>query len=35
MNEKDVEVKSQNGQNSVTVSLAPGGVAIVELLIRK
>jgi hypothetical protein len=31
MNEKDVEVKSQNGQNSVTVSIAPGGVAIVEL----
>ena len=35
MNEKDVEVKSQNGQNSVTVSLAPGGVAIVELRSRK
>jgi hypothetical protein len=35
MNEKDVEVKSQDGQNSVTVSIAPGGVAIVELRSRK
>lgn len=35
MNEKDVDVKTQNGQNSVTVSLAPGGVAIVELRSRK
>ena len=29
--EKDVEVKNQNGPNSVTVSIAPGGIAIVEL----
>jgi hypothetical protein len=35
MNERSVEVKRQNGQNSVTVSIAPGGVAIVELSIRK
>ena len=31
MNVKDLEVKSQNGQNTVTISIAPGGVAIVEL----
>jgi len=35
MSEKDVEVKSQNGQNTVTVSIAPGGVAIIELRSRK
>jgi len=30
-NEKEVEVKSQNGQDDVTVSIAPGGVSIIEL----
>ena len=34
-NEKEVEVKSQNGQDDVTVSIAPGGVSIIELRLRK
>jgi hypothetical protein len=29
--DKNVEVKSQNGETSVTITIAPGGVAIVEL----
>jgi hypothetical protein len=32
--ERDVEVKSQNGQNEVTVTIAPGGVSIIELRSR-
>jgi hypothetical protein len=35
MAEKDVEVKHQNGANSVTVTIAPGGVSIIELRSRK
>ena len=35
MNEKDVEVKNQNGANGVTVTIAPGGVSIIELRYRK
>jgi hypothetical protein len=31
ISEKDIEVKNQNGQNSVSITIAPGGVAIVEL----
>ena len=33
-NEKEVEVKSQNGRDDVTVSIAPGGVSIIELRLR-
>ncbi|MDQ5845608.1 MAG: hypothetical protein M3539_09990 [Acidobacteriota bacterium] len=32
--DKSVEVKTQNGEGVVTVSIAPGGVSIVELRIR-
>ena len=34
ISDKDIEVKSQNGKNAVTVSLAPGAVSIVELRSR-
>ena len=34
ISEKDVEVKSQNGKNAVTITIAPGGVAIIELQSR-
>ncbi len=33
-NEKEVEVKNQNGQIGVTVSIAPGGVSIIELRLK-
>jgi hypothetical protein len=29
--DKDVEIKNQNGRNEVTVTIAPGGVSIIEL----
>ena len=34
INEKEVEVKNQSGQNGVTVTIAPGSVAIIELRIK-
>ena len=34
MTDKDLEVKNQNGTNGVTVSIAPGGIAIIELRTR-
>jgi hypothetical protein len=33
-NEKELEVKNQGGQNSVTVAIAPGGLAIIELRLK-
>jgi hypothetical protein len=30
----DQEVKNRNGRNEVEVSIAPGGVAIIELRVR-
>jgi hypothetical protein len=33
-NEKEVEVKNQNGQNGVTVAIAPGGISIIELRLK-
>ena len=33
--DKDVEVKSEKGKNAVSVTIAPGGVAIIELWISK
>ncbi|MDQ2920017.1 MAG: hypothetical protein M3R52_00155 [Acidobacteriota bacterium] len=35
MSEKPLAVKNQDGENSVTLSIAPGGVSIVELSSRK
>ncbi|MDQ2938886.1 MAG: hypothetical protein M3R67_15500, partial [Acidobacteriota bacterium] len=35
ISEKKVEVKNQNGEDTVTVTLAPGAVSIVELSPRK
>ena len=35
ISEKPIEVKNQNGENMVTLSIAPGGVSIVELSSRK
>jgi len=32
--EKKVEVKNQNGEDTVTVTLAPGAISIVELSLR-
>ena len=32
--EKDLEIKNQNGQDEVTVTIAPGGVSIIELRSR-
>jgi len=34
INEKEVEVKAQSGSNGVTVTIAPGSLAIIELRIR-
>ena len=34
ISEKEVEVKNQSGQNGVTVTIAPGSVAIIELRIK-
>jgi hypothetical protein len=34
ISDKNVEVKSQNGKNSVTITIAPGAVAIMELQTR-
>jgi hypothetical protein len=34
INEKGVEVRNQNRQNSVTVTIAPGSLAIIELLLK-
>ena len=31
---KEVEVKSQNGQNGATITIAPGGISIIELRLR-
>jgi hypothetical protein len=35
ISEKPLEVKNQNGENGVTLSIAPGGVSIVELSSRR
>jgi hypothetical protein len=35
ISEKALEVKTQNGENRVTVNIAPGGVSIVELSYRR
>lgn len=35
ISEKSLEVKNQNGENRLTLSIAPGGVSIVELSSRK
>jgi hypothetical protein len=32
--EKNIEVKNQDGQNEVTVTIAPGGVSIIELQMK-
>ena len=32
INAKDVEVKTQNGLSSVTLSIAPGGISVIELI---
>jgi hypothetical protein len=34
INEKELEVRNQNRQNSVTVTIAPGSLAVVELRIK-
>jgi hypothetical protein len=34
INEKEVEVRNQSGRNGVTVTIAPGSLAIIELRIR-
>jgi hypothetical protein len=34
INDKEVEVKNQNGLNGVTVTIAPGSIAIIELRIK-
>jgi len=34
MNEKEVAVKNEGGQNSVTVTIAPGSLAIIELRLK-
>src|SRR5258706_8627 len=35
INEKEVEVRNQSGRNSVTVEIAPGGISIIELRLKK
>ena len=35
IDEKKLEVRRQDGQNEVTLTIAPGGVAIIELRLRK
>jgi hypothetical protein len=34
INDKEVEVKNQSGLNGVTVTIAPGSIAIIELRIK-
>jgi hypothetical protein len=34
INEKEVEVRNQSGRNSVTVTIAPGSLAIIELRVK-
>jgi hypothetical protein len=34
INEKEIEVKNQSGQNGVTITIAPGSLAIIELRLK-
>ena len=34
ISEKEVEVRNQNRQNSVTVTIAPGSLAVIELRLK-
>jgi hypothetical protein len=34
INENEVDVRNQNGQSSVTVTIAPGSLAIIELRLK-
>jgi hypothetical protein len=34
ISDKEVEVKSTNGQSSVGVSIAPGGIAVIQLTLK-
>jgi len=34
INDKEVDIRNQNGRNGVTVTIAPGSLAIIELRIK-